>query len=87
LSGGRLVVVDALATSGDPNVLGTAHVFSRSQGSWQRVAELLPPQPSAAGVSFGRSVAISGDDIAIGALATSTSSSGVVYVYRAAPDR
>lgn len=86
LSGNRLVVSDSLAKTRDPTVTGVAYVFARSQGSWEKVAELLPPQPAQAGLSFARAAAISGDDIAIGALPSATSTSGVVYTYRVAPD-
>ena len=62
---------------------GAAYVYEEVDGEWRRTATLLP-DPPVPGASFGWSVAIDGDRLAVAAWAESAGAeqSGAVYVYR-----
>lgn len=62
---------------------GAAYVYEQVDGEWRRTATLLP-DPPVAGASFGWSVAIDGERLAVAAWAESAGAeqSGAVYVYR-----
>ena len=62
---------------------GSAHVFKREGVNWTHQVELGPSDP-AAGDEFGCSVAISGDDIVVGARNDDDNgaASGSAYVYK-----
>jgi hypothetical protein len=60
---GDTLVVGALAQS---NGAGAAYVYQRTGDTWNQTAKLVPTD-SAIGDSFGQSVAIDGDTIAVGA--------------------
>lgn len=91
---GDLAVVGAPRTTLDGVRVGAAHVYERSGGTWSHVAELRASNPGF-GDTFGASVAVSGDTIAVGApnedsMATgvdgdqandNSSGSGAVYVF------
>ncbi len=61
---------------------GSAHVFELSAGSWSHETELVPAEVRP-GDEFGRSVALSGDRVAIGAPGTYVGAvdAGVVYIF------
>lgn len=59
---------------------GAVHVFNAKTRAWTR--EILPPAESHNQLRFGRTIAISGDLAAI--TATTTNSSGRVYIYNLA---
>jgi FG-GAP repeat len=82
VSGHTLVVGDPPHTVNHP-FQGEAYVYSDTSGSWQQVAELTA-NDGAQGDWFGKSVAVSGTTIVVGApfhddVATSTT--GVMYVF------
>jgi hypothetical protein len=80
LSGDRLVVAAAAAD----NRAGAAYVFVRTGTTWMQQARLVAAD-TAAGDSFGRSVAISGDTLLAGAplkaAATGHFANGAVYAF------
>ena len=72
------------ATGGDPIIdTGAAYIYERLGGEWRRTATLLP-EPLVPGASFGWSVAIDGDRLAVSAWAdiVDEEQAGAVYVYR-----
>ncbi len=77
---------DATGVNGSPNEgspdSGAAYVFRRSGDTWVQEA-YLKPSGATAGASFGQSVAISGDVVAVGAPYQDDTAvdSGVVYVF------
>ena len=71
LDSGRLVIgapyEDGLAEDGSRiDDSGVAYVYEKVGAEWQRTGTVLPPVPTA-GASFGWSVAVSGDRIAVAA--------------------
>ena len=80
LEGDRLVV----GTRVDGSVgSGAAYVFERQNGAWSRVKVLKPDTAGGNQQSFGYSVGLSGDTIAVGASTESTTltGSGAIYVF------
>ncbi len=65
--------------------VGTAYIYEHVGGEWRRTATLLP-EPLQAGASFGWSVAIDGDRLAVSAWSETVgeAAAGAVYVYREA---
>lgn len=57
-------------------VSGAVYVFERTAGGWSQQAYIKASNPDA-GDGFGRSVAISGDTLVVGALGESSSATGV----------
>ncbi len=80
---GNWAVVGSPATSNNDGSTGIANIFFFNGTSWQRSALLAPP--SAAMMSFGYSVAISGSVVMVGAPDTSVGGAGfgavIVYQY------
>jgi len=66
LSGDVAVVGANAATNASSAVTGGAYVFLRSGSTWTQIARLLAAD-GASGDSYGFSVSVSGDDIAVGA--------------------
>ena len=89
LDDGRLVIgapyEDLATSSGDDWIVdaGAAYVYEQVGGEWQRTATLLPESPTP-GASFGWSVAIDEDRLAVSAWAETAGDelAGAVYVYR-----
>jgi hypothetical protein len=80
---GDTLVVGSTASRANNVLSGAAYVFVRSGGDWVLQQRLLPSDATA-GQSFGASVAISGDTIAVGAQNTKVGSNdnqGAVYVF------
>ncbi len=82
---GDTVVVGAYGDD-DPDygsMSGSAYVFVRSGGSWTERAMLTADEDSAADDYFGRSVAVSGDTVVVGAYGDDDggSRSGSAYVF------
>jgi hypothetical protein len=80
---GDTAVVGAPNADGVGTTSGAAYVFRELNGNWIEEAKLLPTDPSATG-RFGRSVAIEGNRVVVGApgadgLATG---SGAAYVFK-----
>lgn len=65
---------------GDGNVAGSAYVFDRDGASWAEDSKLLASDGTA-GDAFGKSVAVSGDAVAVGAT-DRAKHAGAVYVFR-----
>ncbi|EJK76778.1 hypothetical protein THAOC_01443, partial [Thalassiosira oceanica] len=63
---GDTIVVSAIWDDDNGSDSGSAHVFVRSGDEWTHKAQLLAPD-GAAGDFFGRSAAIYGDTIVVGA--------------------
>jgi hypothetical protein len=62
--------------------VGAVYVFERRAGSWAQAAYLKPTSPGTE-YYFGRSLALSGDTLVVGALADSrTTRTGAVYVFK-----
>ena len=86
LDSDTVVVGAPFASPGGASNLGSAYVFTRNQGAaeaWGQVVKLIPSL-GAAGDQFGRSVAVDGDWIAVGAPFDSIgigTNSGTVYLY------
>ena len=78
---GDRIIVGALGHDQNGAQSGTAYVFTNNGGTWTSVEVLAAD--GLAGDSFGGSVAVSGDTIAIGAPGDdgTDSDSGIVYVY------
>jgi len=81
----------AVAISGDTVVvgsvrddtIGSAYIFDRNQGGadqWDQVAKLTPSD-GVSGALFGKTVAIDGDTVIVGADFNSGSSTGVAYIF------
>lgn len=91
LDDGRLLVgapyEDLWQASGGEWVVdaGAAYIYEKVNGEWMRTATLLP-EALAPGLSFGWSVAIHGDRLAVSAWAETVGEelAGAVYVYREA---
>jgi hypothetical protein len=67
---------------------GSAYIFHRVENTWSRLAKLVAPDP-AAGDLFGYSVAISGDDAAVGAPRRDNDSGddiGSIYFFKRSED-
>ncbi len=82
---GDTAVVGAMwhDTPSDPNYPGAAYVFARTDGAWMQQAQLLAVDGDNVDL-FGRSVAISGDTIVVGAFWDDTSNginTGSAYVF------
>lgn len=83
IDGDTAVVGAFLANPNGNDNQGAAYVYVRTPDGWTQQAILLADD-GAAGHLFGRSVAIDGDTIAVGAAGAATggvSSSGAVYVF------
>ena len=80
LHGNRLLIGSVFADS--PNVIdsGAVYVFDYDGTNWVETAKLLPNDPIPNG-SFGTSVSLYGDRVAIGADSTSNTAGGAVYVF------
>ncbi len=82
---GRAVAIDGdTAVVGAPSqngVHGAAYVFVRSGSTWSQQAKLLPTAAGPTVVAFGRSVALDGDVVVVGAPSESTFGTGVGAVY------
>lgn len=76
---GTTVVVGAIAESSTGSNSGAAYVFTRDSAGWDQRA-LLKPSNTAAEDRFGRSVAVQGGTIAVGA-SGDASKPGTVYVF------
>lgn len=65
-----------------PNIIGSAYVFTRSNGSWSEQAKLVPSD-GAAGDRFGKSVSISNNRIVVASIGDDDngSASGSAYVF------
>ena len=91
LDDGRLVIGAPYedvtpATGGDAiHDVGSAYVYERINGEWRRTATLLPER-MVPGASFGWSVAIDGDRLAVSAWndTVDEEKAGSVYIYREA---
>lgn len=89
LDDGRLVIgapyEDITTSSGEDRIAdaGAAYVYERVDGEWRRTATLLPESPTP-GASFGWSVAIDEDRLAVSAWAETVGEelAGAVYIYR-----
>lgn len=90
IDGNTAVVGAYLADTSTPSVLedtGAAYVYDRSGNTWTQTAKLIEPASALkiGGESFGRSVAISGETIAVGSPFSdknaSTVDSGAVFVF------
>ena len=80
---GDIAVVGAPFDDVSASDQGSAHVFTRTAGTWTEQAELIASDGSAADL-FGRSVAVSGDTILVGAQYDDVGASikqGSVYVF------
>jgi hypothetical protein len=80
ISGDTLVIGVPSANSYD----GTAYIFERNQDgadNWGRVCELVPTTPAGSNAQFGRSVAIEGGTVVVGASHADPSDSGAAYVF------
>lgn len=64
---------------------GTAYVFARSGAKWTRRAQLADPAAPAAD-SYGSAVAISGDQVLIGAPRNGLGECGIAYEFARTPD-
>ena len=83
---GDTAVVGAIGESAGANRAGAAYVYQRSQGgadNWGEVKKLVASDPQALDF-FGRSVAISGDTVVVGApiLAVPEAGPGAAYVFQ-----
>lgn len=70
LAGSTMVVGSLYATRNSTTYRGAVYVFERDQGGagrWGQIKELSPEEPSEYVQGFGRSVAIDGDIIVVGA--------------------
>ncbi len=84
LDGDTLVVGAPLGSGGNGNQnsgnpAGAVYVFTRSETAWTQQAQLVA-SPSSNGASFGTSVALSGDTLAVGA-ALDSNAAGAAYVF------
>jgi hypothetical protein len=83
---GSAVAVDAgtmvigAPRTGD-NLSGAAYIYTQRDSTWTLEQRLLPPHPLPTFGSFGDSVAVSGDTVAIG-VGSESSEEGQTYVYR-----
>lgn len=84
ISGDTIVVGapfrEGVSAQGALSDMGAAYVFGRSDGSWSRVAELVPADARNNDL-FGSAVAIDGDTIAIGAYQRELGT-GAVHLFR-----
>lgn len=89
LQAGRLVIgapyEDVNPIVGDTPIVdvGAAYVYEQVDGQWRRTATLLP-EPLLPGASFGWSVAVDGDRIAVSAWSDTVEDElvGAVYIFR-----
>jgi hypothetical protein len=75
---------DRLAVGAPQNGTGRAYVFDRqANGAWVEQALFTPPVVSPTGDEFGRSVAVDGDTVAVGAIAYDAPymNAGGVFIY------
>ena len=76
ISGDTIVVGAPLETPDDSDFdlfsSGAAYVFERSGSNWNLRERLSRPGEAGAGLEFGRSLAVDGDTIAVGALGATT---------------
>jgi len=79
---GDALIVGAPAHSKPLRRCGTAYVFRHRGGAWVGSRKLMPTTPLEDG-AFGASVAVSGDDVAVGAVNDGAAGSevGAVYFY------
>lgn len=76
----HIAIIGAPGNIGESDTLpGKAYIFQYEEENWTESQELRPDQIS---LLFGNSVDIDGDFIVIGAPASSTIDSGMVYVYK-----
>jgi hypothetical protein len=63
---------------------GAVYVFARQDGGWSQVTRLARTDPGAG--AFGRSLALDGDRLAVGAVGVPDTAGGAVYLYRHSGD-
>ncbi|SDS20549.1 S8 family serine peptidase [Jiangella sp. DSM 45060] len=83
IDGDTAVVGAAQATVDGFGASGAAYVYTRSGDGWERTATLLPDGERDWGLVFGRSVAVDGDTIVVGATGARLGDSrpGAAYVF------
>ncbi|RIQ24367.1 S8 family serine peptidase [Jiangella rhizosphaerae] len=83
IDGDTAVVGASQADVDEVGASGAAYVYTRSGDGWERQATLLPDGERDWGMVFGRSVAIDGDTIVVGAPGASLDGSrpGAAYVF------
>ncbi|MGE5787743.1 MAG: hypothetical protein ACM3ZE_24330, partial [Myxococcales bacterium] len=79
---GDVMVVGAPTQDQDARDCGAVYVYQVQEGQWS-VKQRLAPSPCQEGLLFGTSVALSGDTLAVGALASSSATAQpTVHIYR-----